>query len=104
MHTVIRRYEGIDSSRMEEIIGAVNDDFIPRLTETEGVIAYYVVDAGGGALATISICDTAEEAEGSTQLAATFIRDHGLADALPNPPQVTSGEVVAQRTGIATRS
>ena len=33
MHAVIRRYEGIDSTRLEELIGMMKDDFIPRLSE-----------------------------------------------------------------------
>jgi hypothetical protein len=103
MHAVIRRYEGIDSTRMEELIGMMKDDFIPQLSEIEGMNAYHVIDGGTGVLATIGIFDTAEAAEESTQLAASYIRDQGLADALPSAPQVTSGEIVAQHAGITTR-
>jgi hypothetical protein len=103
MHAVIRRYEGIDSTRMEELIGMMKDDFIPQLSEIEGMNAYHVIDGGTGVLATISIFETAEAVEESTQLAAKYIRDQGLADALPSAPQVTSGEIVAQHTGITTR-
>jgi hypothetical protein len=103
MHAVIRRYEGIDSTRLEEVIGAIKDDFIHRIGQIEGMNAYHVIDAGPGVLATIGIFETAQGAEESTQLAAAYIRDEGFADAFPTPPQVTEGEIVAQHTGVTTR-
>jgi hypothetical protein len=104
MHAVIRHYEGIDSTRLEELIGIMKDDFIPNtFSEIEGVNAYHVIDSGTGLLTTIGIFDTAEAAEESTQVAANYIREQGLADVLPNPPQVITGEIVAQHTAIKTR-
>jgi hypothetical protein len=103
MHAVIRHYEGIDSTRLEELIGIIKDDFIPIISEVEGMTAYHVIDSGTGLLTTVGICDTVEAAEESTRVAANYIRDQGLADALPKPPQVISGEIVAQHTAVRTR-
>jgi hypothetical protein len=102
MHTVIRRFEGIDSSRLEEMIGSIKDEFIGLLEDIEGLISYQVIDAGNDVICTIGTFETAEAAEESTRLSGTFIREHGFADAIPNPPQVTMGEVVAQRAGVKT--
>ena len=103
MHAVIRHYEGIDSTRLEELIGIMKEDFIPTLSEIEGINAYHVIDSGTGLLTTISICDTVEAAEESTKVAGNYIRDQGLADAFPSPPQVISGEIVAQHSAVKTR-
>jgi|SRR5919108_3560058 hypothetical protein len=96
MYGAVRRYDGVDESRRDELVAAIREDFIPRLSETPGLQAYYVIDAGGGVLASVTICDSREAAESSIRAAADFIREGGLGDVLPNPPQVTAGEVTVE--------
>jgi hypothetical protein len=100
MYATIRRYEGIDESRSEEIARRVIDEFIPQVSELEGFDGYFVLNAGR-VLATISIFESESGAEESTRLARDFIHDEGLQDAIPNPPVVTAGEVVAHKARAA---
>ena len=55
MYAAIRRYEGVDEDSRDRITSAVKEDFLPRLREAEGLQAYYIVDAGGGVLASVTI-------------------------------------------------
>ena len=92
MYAVIRRYEGVDKGRTDEIRRSVTDDFVPMIRELSGYHGYWLVEADD-AIATIGLFETQRDAEDSTQMAREFISDHNLQDALPNPPQVTAGEV-----------
>lgn len=96
MHAVIRRYEGVDQSRRDELVRVLKDEFVPRLSEDADFQAYYVIFEAG-VLATVTVCETREAAEESTRLATEFIRERNLTDAVPNPPQVTAGEVTVQK-------
>jgi len=88
MHTVIRRYEGILETA--EVARRSVDDFAPRLRESPGFQGYWVVDAGGGVLATISALDTEDEAADSVVAAAAWVQE-SVARLIPNPPEVTVG-------------
>jgi hypothetical protein len=102
MYCVIRRYDGGDESRLDELGEAAREGFIPRIREIPGLEAYYFMRTGREAITTVSIFDTAEGAAQSTQTAGDFIREQGFSDVLPNPPEITEGEVVAQtaRSGV----
>jgi hypothetical protein len=45
----------------------------------------------------IGFFDTAEQADESTRIAATWVRDEKLEGALPSPPKVTRGEIVVHK-------
>jgi len=103
MHATVRRYEGVDETRRDELTKKVNEALIPRLSELPGFGGYYRVEAGSGIVTSISLFDSKEHADESTRLAATWISDEKLEGALPNPPKITFGEVVAQKTnGVVT--
>ena len=57
-------------------------------------MAYYVFDAGGGVIVSTSVFQNQAGSEESTKRAADYVREN-LASLIPNPPQVTAGEVVA---------
>ncbi|MFE0450198.1 hypothetical protein ACFW2D_02675 [Streptomyces sp. NPDC058914] len=92
MYAVVRRYEGVTDPA--EAGRQVNEGFVPLLREVQGFVAYYWVDAGGGVMLSTSVFQDQAGAEESTRRAGDFVRDR-LAALLPNPPQVTAGEVVA---------
>ncbi|MFC8233279.1 hypothetical protein [Streptomyces sp. NPDC056663] len=92
MFAVVRRYEGVTDPA--EAGRQVNEGFLPLLRQVQGFVAYYWVDAGGGVMVSTSVFQDPAGAEESTERAGEFVRDR-LASLLPNPPQVTAGEVVA---------
>jgi len=103
MHATVRRYEGVDEARIDELTKKVNEALIPQLSELPGFSGYYLVEAGAGVFTSISLFDSQEHADESTRLAATWIRDEKLESALPNAPKITFGEVIAQKTnGVLT--
>jgi hypothetical protein len=94
MHTVIRRYEGAGNSA--EVARRAVEEFGPMLRDRPGFQGYYVVDAGDGVLATISVFETEEAAIETTSAAAAWVREN-LPELAANPPQVTAGST----TGVA---
>jgi hypothetical protein len=96
MQATIRRYEGVDAARTNEVVERVNETLVPQLRELHGFSGYYLIDAGNGVLSSVSLFETLEQAEESANLVAKWISDENLNTAIPNPPKITSGEIVAQ--------
>jgi len=97
MHTTIRRYEGLSPGTIEEITKLVKEEFVPIVSAGAGFIGYHLVDAGGGVMATISLFETETAAEESNKAAASWVKET-LSALLPNPPQITTGEVKIDKT------
>ena len=89
MHTVIRRYNGVQNS--EEVVRRAIEEFAPQLRDQPGFQGYWVIDAGDGVLATISIFESEEAAEESNSASATWVQEN-MPQLLPNPPQVIAGD------------
>jgi hypothetical protein len=94
MYATVRRYEGVTDPG--EAGRRVNEGFVPLLSQIPGFLAYYWVDAGGGVMIATSVFQDKGGAEESNKRAADWARQH-LASLLPNPPQITAGEVVAYK-------
>ena len=88
MYTVIRRYQDVQNT--SEVARRAVEEFAPTLREHPGFQGYWVVDAGDGVLATISVYDSEEAATESNAAAATWVHDN-VANLVPSPPRVTSG-------------
>ena len=103
MHATMRRYEGVDQSRTDELKRKVAETLVPRLSELPGFSGYYLVDAGNGVMSSIGIFETPAQGDESTRVVANWVRDEKLESALPNPPKLTSGEIIAHKTknGVA---
>jgi excisionase family DNA binding protein len=71
MYAAIRRYrtKGESSS---EMVRHILEGFVPLIAET--VAAYYVVDAGDGVIASISICEDEEKVRTSNRVAAEWVK------------------------------
>ncbi|MFJ3828200.1 hypothetical protein OG444_23425 [Streptomyces sp. NBC_01232] len=92
MYAAVRRYEGVtDPAEAGRI---VDEGFVPIMRQVPGFVAYFWVDAGGGVMVSTSVFRDRAGADASIERAKLFVRDN-LARLLPNPPQVTAGEVVA---------
>ena len=98
MFATIRRYESIDQARASELVKKADETLLPSLTELPGFSGYSLIEAGDGVMSSITYFDTSAHADESTRLASNWVREQKLETALPNPPKVTSGEVVAHRT------
>jgi hypothetical protein len=98
MFATIRRYEAVDQSRISELVKTADETLVPSLSELPGFSGYYVIDAGNGVMSSISFFDTAAHADESARLASNWVREQKLETALPNPPRITSGEVVVHKT------
>jgi hypothetical protein len=101
MHAIIRRYEGVDQNRTDELTKKVGESLIPRLSKLEGFSEYYVIEAGNGVITSVGIFDTPTHASESTRLVTDWVREEKLESALPNPPKVTEGEIVAHTNSAA---
>jgi hypothetical protein len=97
MHATIRRYEGIDQARTDELTKKVGETLIPRLSKVDGFRGYYLIEAGDGVMSSVDFFETLEQANESTRLASNWVRDEKLETTLPNPPKVTGGEVIVKK-------
>ena len=95
MHATIRRYEGVDVTRINEVVGKVNETLVPKLSELPGFAGYYLIEGSSGVLSSLGLFETREQADESTKLVSKWITDENFATVLPNAPKITSGKVVA---------
>ena len=95
VYATVRRYEGIDKARSEEVTRKVGDSLLPRLRELPGFGGYHLIDAGGGVLTSVGLFESSAQAHESTRLAARWVREQKLEDALPNTPKITAGPLIA---------
>lgn len=100
MHATIRRYEGIDAERTEEVSAKVNETLLPELRKLPGFAGYYLIEAGNGVISSLGLFETAEQGEESNKVVSKWITDENFASAIPNPPKITSGKVVAYSDGV----
>lgn len=96
MYTVIRRYQ--DVADTTEVARRAVEEFAPQLRDQPGFQGYWVVDAGDGVLATISVFDSEDAAVESNAAAATWVQQN-IANLVPSPPRMTAGET----TGVSAQ-
>ena len=90
MHAVIRKYTASPD---------VVTEARPKLQHLEqtmrgtpGFVAYFVIDAGEGVAASVSVFDDRKGAEESTHRAAEWVK-RTLTDIVRGAPEITAGEV-----------
>jgi hypothetical protein len=94
MHATIRRYDGVDQNRSNELTGKVNETLVPKLNKLPGFAGYFLIEAGNGVFSSLSLFETPEQGMESTKIVATWIRDEKLETLIPNEPKITTGNVV----------
>jgi hypothetical protein len=104
MHVTMRRYEGVDQNRTDELTKKVGETLLPRLSNLPGFNGYYLIEAGNGVVSSIGFFDTSAQADESTRVAANWVRDEKLDEILKNPPKVTDGEVIAHKSNGAVKA
>jgi hypothetical protein len=95
MYAAVRRYEGVTDPK--EVARQMEEHFLPMISEMPGFVAYYWVDAGDGVVVTTSVFEHKEAEEETNWRAGDFTAQH-IASLVPNPPQITDGEVVAHKS------
>lgn len=96
MYGAIRTYRVTDAG---ELSRRVRDEFVPMVRDVPGFVAYYVVDAGGGTISSITICEDREGVEESTARAADWIKER-IAPLIQSGPEITTGEIIADHSRI----
>jgi hypothetical protein len=94
MYATVRRYEGV--SDPSEVGRLVEEGFVPIISAILGFVAYTFVDDGEGVMVSTSVFEHRSAEEESNWRAREFVAQH-LASLLPNPRQITAGEVVAHK-------
>lgn len=91
MFTVVRRYAGIGEGTFEQVA--------PRQQEIEGIlrgvagfVAYQMLRTEEG-MTTVTTCQDEAGVEESNRVVARWIMQN-IPTLMPNPPEVTAGEVV----------
>jgi hypothetical protein len=100
MYATVRRYQLGAGSRGEgairEVVHRCDEKLVPVISGVEGFAGYYVVDAGDGIIATISIFDHQAAAEEGNKVAQGFWKEN-LSGLLQANPQVTSGRALVHK-------
>jgi hypothetical protein len=103
MHAIVRRYEGIDTKRTDELTRKVGESLTPRLSKLPGFSGYFLIEAGNGVKSSVNFFDTSAQADESTRVVAEWLRDEKLESLVPNPPKITGGEVIVKEMNGAAR-
>ncbi len=91
MYAAIRRYNVFEGAA-ERIVERVNASLLPTLRESAGFVAYFVVDAGDGTMAAVTVFEDREGAESSNRIASEWVRQQ-LGGLVKSAPVILTGEV-----------
>ena len=100
MHAIVRRYEGIDTKRTDELTRKVGESLTPRLKKLEGFNSYFLIEADNGVMSSVNFFDTSAHADESTRVVAEWLREEKLDTIVPNDPKITSGNVLVHKNGV----
>ena len=98
MHAIVRRYEGVDMNRTDELTKSVGETLLPSLSKLPGFSGYFLIAPDNGVMTSIGLFDNSSQGVDSTRIASEWVRDENLESVLPNAPKVTDGEVIAHKT------
>ncbi len=97
MHSALRKYS-IKPNFMDEVMQRIQGEFLHIISREPGFIAYYAIRVGDNEVLTISVFETAVEAQGSTPLALDWV-NRNLAGFVQGEPQTTVGWVFGSSFG-----
>src|SRR5215207_2655781 len=96
MYAVIRRYQ-LNPDKTSEVLQQILEEFVPIIQELPGILGYYVLDAGDGQLATVSIFDNQAGVEVSNRIASDSLKQF-LVSRVLTQDRVSSLFVEAEET------
>ena len=97
MHATVRRYEGVDVSRTDELTKKVNENLIPKLSKLPGFDGYFLSNGPGDPAAVGYALGTIRELADAGLLAAIRdARSQGIDPARyrPEPLDAATGAVM----------
>jgi hypothetical protein len=100
MHAIVRRYEGIDTKRTDELKRKVDESLTPRLKKLDGFNGYFLIEADNGVMSSVNFFDTSSHADESTRVVAEWLREEKLDTVVPNPPKITGGKVIVDEMKV----
>jgi hypothetical protein len=95
MYAAIRQYN-TDPDSVDEVARRVNEEFVPLISDMQGFVAYFALNAGQGEFGSVSVFEDQQSAEESNRVAEEWVNEN-LGDLLPTPPNFAAGEVVAYK-------
>jgi hypothetical protein len=93
MFTTIRKYTGCTD--VKEVNRLAQAEVLPVLRKVPGFRSYVVIDSGNHTIVSISTFDSKASVEIANQRAREVVQK-SIAKFLPNPPEITMGEVLAE--------
>ena len=92
MHATLRRLK-CAPGRASEVAKLIQSEYIPQLTEVEGVISYTLVHSGQDEVAGVGVFTSQAGAMRANELAQAWTRER-LADVDATPLEAVDGEVL----------
>jgi hypothetical protein len=89
VHASVRQYRVRD---IDTLVSRIEDEFVEQVKGIDGFVGYYVIDGGEGAVASVTVGETAEAVAESVRRAAAWVRD-SASELVDGEPEVTVGEV-----------
>ena len=100
MHAIVRRYEGFDTKRTDELTRKVGESLTPRLKKLDGYNGYFHIEAENGVMSSVNFFDTSAHADESTRVVAEWLREEKLDTVVPNPPKITGGKIIVDEMKV----
>jgi heme-degrading monooxygenase HmoA len=94
MFTSIRKYK-VKRGSAEEYARRVQEGFVPLLHDMPGFRGYYLLDGGPDVIIAISMFDSVDEAVGSNERAADWVRNNVL-DLTKGMPEIMIGNALIE--------
>ena len=69
MHAIVRRYEGVDMNRTDEITKKIGETLLPSLSKLPGFSGYYLIKPENGVMTSIDLFDNSSQGVDSTRIA-----------------------------------
>jgi len=95
MYASLRTYR-VGSGSIDTVMHRVDRDFAEAVSQEPGFVAYQAIDTGNHMLMTVSVFESAEQAQASNELAAQWVADE-LSDFEITRVGVIAGDVMVSR-------
>ena len=95
MYAAVRRYDGVELGKVDELLQQVERGFVPIISQVPGFVAYYAFNAGGGTVVSVSIFEDQAGARESTVRATNWVKEN-LQPYVTSDPDILAGETVVQ--------